>query len=110
MKIEIVEIVETNAYANKETCRNGGGYSQPQWTIAIGDGRTLVLCNESCGDFGTRFWASLKAQDGHQMAVAQWGTMLAPEEEYSSFDIEEYLFDVENLTGIHILSREEVEW
>ena len=104
------EAVETNTNANKETCHNGGGYSQPEWTINLADGRKLVVCDESCGDFGTRLWAVLKAQDGRELASAQWGTMFPPEEKYSSFEIEEYLFDVEDLTGRHILSREEVEW
>ena len=110
MKIKEYKVVETNEYADKDTCRNGGGYFQPEWTIVMKDGSTLVLCDDSCGDFGTRYWASLKGEDGHQMAVAQWGTMLVPEEEYSSFHHDEYLFDVEDLTGIHIPTVEEVEW
>lgn len=57
---------------------NGGNYPQPTYYMVDNLGNHWVLEDSSCGDFGTR---RLILREGK--AVAYWGSMLEPEQEYS---------------------------
>lgn len=54
---KIVSICEQNAFANENKSSNGGGYSQPLIEFVF-NGLDGTLSDESCGEFGTRYWFS----------------------------------------------------
>lgn len=68
---------EANPFADPRKAHDGGGYSQPCGgaVYAFGGGRLLSIEVEdtSCGDFGTRYYATIDS--GHQRWQFAWGTM-----------------------------------
>lgn len=53
---------------------NGGSYYQPYARMRVRNGAVLSYRDDSCGDFGTRYSASMYV-NGESVASAVWGTM-----------------------------------
>lgn len=56
-KNKIISVYEQNAFVNGNKSCNGGGYSQPLIEFVF-NGLDGTLSDESCGEFGTRYWFS----------------------------------------------------
>ena len=54
-KIFVKSVEETNPYFDEEKQSNGGGYSQPRIEFEY-RGKTGIIHDSSCGDFGARFF------------------------------------------------------
>lgn len=88
---EVLYWYETNPCANPVTANNGGGYSNPEICVKVGNDLWLIE-DKSCGDFGSRIYVScinpnaealdLDYEDSRQ---AYYGTMLQDGEEYTEF-------------------------
>ena len=64
--VTLVECIELNSFYAPDKCHNGGGYHQPRCTWRFernGQPYTLVYQDESCGDFGVRYYVELR--EGH---------------------------------------------
>lgn len=102
--IKVVEfhVEESNGAFNPNTCHNGGGYHQPIYTIKFNDGVEAILCDESCGDFGTRYSLTMRIKS------ATWGSML--DNIYSDFTVDDldYLEKIQKVTGIFVPINEDL--
>ena len=69
---------ETNPYADAETARNGGGYSQPEGGCVLeinGDLLSVEVSDTSCGDFGSRVSVEIDAPAAQMRWNVCVGTM-----------------------------------
>ena len=85
-ELKIIEQRETNAFADPSRSYDGGGYSQPEYSI-IFNGKKGIFYDSSCGAFGSRFYVRLGAKE------AEWGSMIdAPSSDFSSMNLEDVAF------------------
>ncbi|MCK9470674.1 MAG: hypothetical protein M0Q88_02845 [Bacilli bacterium] len=52
--MKLLNIKETNLFANPSLANNGGGYSQPLITFEY-EGDIITIHDTSCGEFGKRY-------------------------------------------------------
>lgn len=71
MNISIISVDahNTNPFYDPRTCRNGGGYYQPDVTISLSNGGTIAIQDTSCGDFGDRYSAQYISRKGNVLAT-----------------------------------------
>lgn len=87
---EVLYWYETNPCANPATANNGGGYSNPDIAVRVGDS-IWAIEDTSCGDFGSRIMvtcADLNADAGfcgYNGRMAYYGTMLDENDQYTEF-------------------------
>ena len=90
---EVLYWRETNPCANPATANNGGGYSNPEICVKVGNDLWVIL-DDDCGDFGNRIYVScIKPDeeayefgyDGNGARYAQYGSMFDEEDEYTEF-------------------------
>lgn len=90
---EVLYVYETNPYANPATANNGGGYSNPEICVKVGNDLWLIE-DKSCGDFGSRIYVSRINPDAEALDLgydyegsrqAYYGSMLQDGEEYTEF-------------------------
>jgi hypothetical protein len=109
IRAEVLNISETNGFADPATANNGGGYSQPKIVVRW-DCWRIEITDLSCGDFGSRYTA--RAQDLRTVETqsAYWGSMYRADEISSDFTAahKAMLDDVYRLTGYHIPTRDEI--
>lgn len=87
VKTKFVERKELNPFADERTCRNGGGYFQPEWHVAFEDGVEIVVWDTSCGEFGSRIDAAMYFK-GRIVADASWGSMCGRETSSTFRDVQ----------------------
>ena len=78
--------IQGNEYYDPRKSNNGGGYDQPitKWDIVNTDtNRVYSVTKEdtSCGDFGSRIWYQITA-DNKEIFDAYLGSMLDADQEY----------------------------
>ena len=90
---EVLYWCETNPCANPATANNGGGYSNPEICVKVGNDLWVIL-DDNCGDFGNRIYVSCLKPDAEAYELgygcdgarhAQYGSMFDAEDEYSEF-------------------------
>ena len=111
IRAEILNIRETNGFADPATANNGGGYSQPKIVVRW-ENWHIEITDLSCGDFGSRYVALAFAQRRYSAYshAAYWGSMCRSDEVSSDFTMahKAMLDDVRRLTGYHIPTRDEI--
>ena len=65
-----------NESYDPEMSNNGGGYYQPTIEVDFSDGVQIVICDTSCGEFGTRIGVSMYDANHTYIAGAMYGTMI----------------------------------
>lgn len=93
MGISITSIItrETNPFANRDKAFDGGGYAQPEVTLTLSNGGTVVISDSSCGAFGTRYEAEYTDADGNQKARYVFdGTTPMGEDVYESGNFDQF--------------------
>lgn len=90
---EVLYWYETNPCANPATANNGGGYSNPEICVKVGNNLWIVE-DTSCGDFGSRIRVTCVNPDAEAELLdyglngarsAYYGTMLDEGDWYSEF-------------------------
>lgn len=90
---EVLYWYETNPCANPATANNGGGYSNPEIAVRVGNDIWVIL-DDDCGDFGNRIYVSCIKPDaeacefgygGEGARDAQYGSMFDEDNEYTEF-------------------------
>lgn len=90
---EVLYWYETNPCANPVTANNGGGYSNPEICVKVGNNLWIVE-DTSCGDFGSRIRVTRVDPDAEAELLgygldgarsAYYGTMLDEGDWYSEF-------------------------
>lgn len=65
------DVEQMNELYDPAMSHDGGGYDQPCWNIYVfAKNMRITVCDSSCGDFGTRYWAQV--ENGPE---ATWGSM-----------------------------------
>jgi len=111
MKIVSILEKEQNDYADSSTCRNGGGYFQPLYTIALDNGATVVISDTSCGDFGSRISATYTPDGATEPTEScYYGSMLRDDEWESDIpDDAEWLDLIWDSLGYNIPTVSDIE-
>lgn len=90
---EVLYVYETNPCANPATANDGGGYSNPEICVKVGNNLWIVE-DTSCGDFGSRICVSCVNPDAEAFDLdynceggrrAHYGTMVDDYHEYTEF-------------------------
>lgn len=90
---EVLYWYETNPCADSRTANNGGGYSNPEIAVRVGND-LFIIEDTSCGDFGSRIDVSCVNPDAEAFdldynceggSLAHYGTMLNECDEYTEF-------------------------
>ena len=110
MKILEVRSRETNEHYDPEKARNGGGYSQPETVITFDDGRTMIIKDTSCGEFGTRISAGYYTTATlDSLAACYYGSMVdVPFSTFLRFVHGGMLRLVREATGYNIPTLEDI--
>ena len=82
-KIDAISEEETNCLYDEYRQNNGGGYHQPHYEVKFADGTTCDVCDESCGDFGSRITVVIGDKS------AYYGSMLERSQERSDFGVKD---------------------
>lgn len=109
IRAEVLNIRETNGFADPATANNGGGYSQPKIVVRWENWR-IEITDLSCGDFGSRYTAFAQSRQSVKTHSAAWGSMYRADEISSDFTAahKAMLDDVRRLTGYHIPTKDEI--
>lgn len=90
---EVLYWYETNPCADSATANNGGGYSNPEICVKVGNDLWAIE-DTSCGDFGSRICVSCINPDVEALAFdygqegsrqAYYGTMLDEGQDFTEF-------------------------
>lgn len=107
---EVLGVAETNPHYDERLSANGGGYSQPT-TVMRWENWDVSIEDTSCGDFGTRIFATAKQSSSDRELAAHWGSMIADRSCHSDFTAADarMLDDIYALTGYRIPTKEQFE-
>lgn len=106
--------VETNENYDPDRANNGGGYSQPDYSISFSDGVSVKISDTSCGEFGSRISADIY-ENGERVGGATYGSMYEFENNTHMInsDIDEKYKDhlelVADVTGYEIPTEHDIE-
>ena len=109
MNIDIIKR-ETNPFANRDKAWDGGGYAQPEITLALEDGGQVVISDTSCGAFGVRYSAEYTDANGSQRAWYVFdGTTPLGEDVYECGNFDRFpdvAAAVKAATGYNLIARD----